>query len=340
VSHSTIHRRRRTSSSPLRAAGETVETSLLVDRLLEQVERHSKISMESGDNGGEHRLIEDTIGQLGKTQTVNATMDFKFDDLIGYYNVSCTLTTRDKDNPVGGKWTRQSSKKLWVIRRTLQHVLPKRSMGGPVEAIAQAINVIRLDLFFGLLPVWIILRGDAVPLSDSERNSKLEETISNIDAPNKRRPKTPPLLPDLSPSTVRVYFDRPRFAFGRRTFSFGPTSSVVLDTPYVDSRIRIGKGGTSGTLFVFSRVADEDTEAISEWKWLLEQDDSKFVTKRKALGAVGIYGILSGVASQVLVGWGRKVAMVNLGLAAIGFLWAALGTGGIETRGDTYARGM
>ena len=96
--------------------------------------------------------IHETIKQLTSTQLINASSTSDFDGLIGYYNVTCTLTARPNDNPVGGKWTRKSTKNLWVIRRTLQHILPKRP-DGLANAVAQAVNVIRLDLFFGLLPV-------------------------------------------------------------------------------------------------------------------------------------------------------------------------------------------
>jgi hypothetical protein len=112
-----------------------------------------------------------------------------------------------------------------------------------------------------------------------------------------------------------------------------------LDTPYVDSRVRIGKGGTSGTLFVFSRVGDEDVEAITGWKWVLEQDASRFVTKRTAALALGVYGTFSVLGSQVLVGLGRKVALSNIALTVVGLLWVAMATGGIETTGDTFAPG-
>lgn len=304
----------------------SVESDALVDQLLEQSKAYSATSKSDSSASANVTTedIQETIKQLTSTQLLNASSTSDFDGLIGYYNVTRTLTARPNDNPVGGKWTRKSAKNLWVIRRTLQHILPKRP-DGLANAVAQAVNVIRLDLFFGLLPVWIVLRGDAVPLSEEDMSEE----------------ERPALLPGLSPLAVRAYFDRPRIAFGRRwTFSFGPTSSVVLDTPYVDSRVRIGKGGTSGTLFVFSRVADEDTEATSEWKWLLEQDTRKFVTKRKATASLGVYGVVSAIATQVLAaGLARKVAMSNLLVAVLGLVWVSLGTGGIETRGDTYATG-
>ena len=311
----------------------SIETDELVQHLLDQIKSH--ISTPGSTDIASNLGIEETITKLSSTQTSNATMDPKFDDLFGYYNVSCTLTTRPKENPVGGKWTRRSRINFWVIRRTLQHILPRRP-GGLVNAVAQAVNIIQLDLLFGAMPVWIVLRGDVVPLINDVENTIDEEKGTGR---TRRRRQSPPLLPQLSSRAVRAYFDRPRIAFGRWTFSFGPTSSVVLDTPYVDSRIRIGKGGTSGTLFVFSRVAEEDAEAMTGWEWLVDQDASKFVTQRSAALASVIYGVTSGLATQVLEGMYRKVAWGNLALSVIGLLWVAFATGGIETRGGTFARG-
>lgn len=321
---------------------------VLVDNLLEAIE------MRNNNNNGDietDKKIKNLIQELTDNESATSSSSSAsslstpsdFDALLGYYNVSCTLTARPNDNPVGGKWTRNGSTyysagganknttpKLWVIRRTLQHLLPKRENSSIPNAVAQAINVIRLDLLFGWIPVWIVLRGDAVPL---------DQDTDNYDDDDK---KSPALVPGLSSRAVRAYFDRPRIAFGKRlVFSFGPTSSVVLDAPYVDERIRVGKGGTSGTLFVFRRVPQEDAEATTEWKWLLEEDRQKsFVTKRKAAMTIGVVGILSALGSKLLVGGvAQKISLTSTLLSTIGLIWVALGTGGIETRGDTYARG-
>jgi hypothetical protein len=53
----------------------------------------------------------------------------RFEPLIGYCNVSYTLKARQKDNPVGGKWTRTTgiAQKLLCARRMLQHILPVKT---------------------------------------------------------------------------------------------------------------------------------------------------------------------------------------------------------------------
>ncbi len=306
------------SRQPFRSSGSSFQSTAakdgLVDQLIDCIDKS-----EHSDSDDNHKQVKDIISRLSNDTTSNTT-DVDFNSLIGYYNVSCTLTSHPQDNPVGGKWTRNGSTRyLWVIRRTLQHVLEKRPDSIPM-AIAQAINVIRLDLLFGRIPVWIVLRGDAVPVCTDD-NNQAKATV---------------LLPDLSSRAVRVYFDRPRIAFGKFVFSLGPTSSVVLDTPYVDSRIRIGKGGTSGTLFVFRRV--EDLEATTEWKWLLD-DKQKFITKQKAAIVLGAIGILNALGYKLLDGIARSVSLGGTIVSTLCLLWVALGTGGIETRGETYAPG-
>jgi hypothetical protein len=305
----------------------------VVEQLLEQVQRNE-------DDSSNQETIQELIHQLSSsssnaTTTTSSTTesspndddDFDFDALIGYYNVSYTLASRPNDNPVGGKWTR--NQRLWKIRRTLQHILPpkKNNDGNTIKnSVAQAINIIGLDCLWGLLPIWIVLRGDAVPLRKDDEESEVAKSK---------------LLPHLSPRAVRAYFDAPRIAIGKLVFSFGPTSSVVIDTPYVDDRLRIGIGGTSGTKFVFSRVNDNDKEAIDSWKWLLEQPS--ILTKKKASWTLAIAAILSGVGLRMSLMTGGVVSKWLTGastvLSVLGLAWVRVSTGGIESRGDTYTPG-
>jgi hypothetical protein len=321
-----------------------------VDQLLEQVQ-----PVQQEDEASQREKIDDLIGQLSSTtQTSSSTNTPDFDSLIGYYNVSYTLTSRPDDNPVGGKWTR--SQRLWKIRRTLQHILPLETNNNNNDndnnstnplAVAQAINIVILDCLWGLLPIIIVLRGDAVPLSQDDPNKQQES-------------KTKQLLPDLSPITVRAYFDRPRIAVGKRlVFSLGPTSSVVLDTPYIDDRIRIGKGGTSGSKFVFARIAlgddennndnnnNNDEEATESWKWLLERKaQSSLITKRKASWGMAALAVTSSIIgfwrmppNVNVVGVWKLMAKASSILSWLSLGWILSSTGGIETRGETFTPG-
>jgi hypothetical protein len=322
-------------------ASGTSSSTTIVDQLLEQVMVQPEQRQEEDEGQQQRERIDDLIGQLSSTSSSDSstTTTPDFDSLIGYYNVSYTLTTRPDDNPVGGKWTR--SQRLWKIRRTLQHILPlavenddnNNNSTNPL-AVAQVINVVILDCLWCLLPIFIVLRGDAVPLSQDDPN-KQEES------------KTKKLLPDLSPITVRAYFDRPRIALGKRlVFSLGPTSSVVLDTPYIDHRIRIGKGGTSGSKFVFARILDEngDEGATQSWKWLLERKvQSSLITKRKASWGMAALAVTSSIIGfgrmPNVVGVWKWMAKASTILSCLSLGWMLSSTGGIETRGETFTPG-
>lgn len=189
----------------------------------------------------------------------------RFRDLIDLYEVQHVLSSNKQNNPVGGKWTRPKglAQKLFRTRKTYQHLLPLNQTGlsreASADAVAEAINVISLDALDGLIRAFVILRGDAVPL-----------TLDELAQMNSNRTITP-----LSSLAVRAYFDSPRILFGKRnknSYSYlplqlGPVSNVVLDTTFYDKIFRIGMGGTSGTRFVFARTNDKEA---NEYKDLLK----------------------------------------------------------------------
>merc|ERR1719217_1860959 len=112
--------------------------------------------------------------------------------------------------------------------------------------------------FLGVIPGATILRGD-VDVLDHDAIAKLE-----------RRYNT-----SLTPNCVSAKFDPPRVALGRvargrgglLNLRVGPASAVQLDTTYLDERIRISRGASRGTPFVFA--ATEAKEA-SLWKSIHE----------------------------------------------------------------------
>ena len=206
----------------------------------------------------------------------------RFDPLVGLYEVKSVITANHNDNPVGGKWTRSNglAQKLFRTRAAYQHLLPFNSTGQssflrPEEAVAEAINVVSLDALDGLLRVTVILRGDAVPLSIEERfRMNANRTIA-----------------PLTNLAVRAVFDQPRIFFGSRRgenkysylpLNIGPVSSVVLDTTYCDRLVRIGRGGTSGTCFLF---ASTNAEEASEYAALMTIPT---VQRRSAIGKMGM----------------------------------------------------
>ena len=326
---------------------------------------------EASDQTNNESEIRDLMTNLS-SKANDFTLDDKspsslFDPLVGYYNVSYTLTSRPNDNPVGGKWTRG----LWTVKRTMQHILPpvtpaktiaEQGQGSSInqysesiasKAVAQVVNAIRLELLWGFVGIWVLLRGDAVPLKLDLASIKSSD--DEVKRNGSKRKKPPPkLLPDLSDRTVKAYFDRPRIGvslrigknspkFLKRVLTLGPTSAVVLDTPYADSRVRLGKGGTSGSQFVFTRLPQSDVEARDGWKWVLEESSKsvgRSLTKMSLvlrLGVLGLaVGILSGIVQQR---WTRVLAGAYAVVSGISILGLARSTGGIETDGDTYMEG-
>ena len=229
--------------------------------------------------------------------------------LLGLYNVSRTITARPGENPVGGKWTRSSSR-LLTTTATWQHLLaPRRPLqaSSNSNSIAQAVNHIRLDALGGMAQIHVLLRGDVTPLSSAESTNT---PIS------------------LSPRAVQVAFDPPRICLQRNnkfvSISVGPKSSVILDTTYADDRLRIGKGGTSGTRFVFCRSNDNDA---NEYQALLQQTP---VPKTKALRVLSLLALL-GANAMTKRSVGLKVlgGLVALTSVACGGL-VAFSAGGIE----------
>ena len=341
------------------------DTAPVVDELLELIERK-----EEKEENPDKNAIPDLISKLSSNAEEyildDGSSSSLFDPLVGYYNVSYTLTSRPNDNPVGGKWTRG----LWTIKRTMQHILPPLPVAPPTKdidhssasnesssvaskAVAQVVNVIRLELLLGFVGVWVLLRGDAVPLKLDPASMESNDTI---DEDNSKKKKSPPkLLPSLSDRTVKAYFDRPLIGVSllrnrknsksllKRVLTLGPTSAVVLDTPYADSRIRLGKGGTSGSQFVFRRLPETDEEARDGWKWLIEDGKNKFgrsLTKRGLVFRLGVLGLGFGLLSRVLQQrWIKLLAGAYGVVSCISIFGLVRSTGGIETEGDTYMEG-
>jgi len=346
-------------------------TEITVDELLERVKKKDE------DEG---TFDEEKVRDLIATLSSNAdqyTLDEKspstlFEPLVGYYNVSCTLTSKPNDNPVGGKWTRG----LWTVKRTMQHVLPPLPAkkvptksddgvesgtalvvgdGVSATAVAQVVNAIRLELLWGIVNIWVLLRGDAVPLKLDRMVSEASGSEKDGDGDSGKKGSPPPkLLPNLSDRTVKAYFDRPLIGISlqgrkksnplwKQVLTLGPTSAVVLDTPYNDDRIRLGKGGTSGSQFVFRRLPEVDEEAREGWKWVLEKAakaSSQSLTKGKLLFRVGIAGLASAILSTVLQErWMKLGAGASALISGISMIGLLSSTGGIETEGDTYMKG-
>jgi hypothetical protein len=271
-------------------------------------------------NPQDEQRIASCISNLEAASGVK-DLDADFDPLLGLYEVSYVKTQRPNDNPVGGKWTRKSgiAQKLLRTRRSFQHILPTNStgLGGLLgegrKVVAEAVNVISLEAFYGLLPIFVILRGDAIPLTFPERT-------------NTTRVSQP-----LSILAVKALFDAPRIVVGTKgrilNINVGPKTSVLLDTLYCDDNLRLGMGGTSGSRFVFKRCLDDDQEA-NEFRALLHRSPTKKYKSILWLGSIATLGVC-GVARGFLRLLSGAMAALAVSLAAL----IAFSGGGIE-QGD------
>jgi len=177
--------------------------------------------------------------------------------------------------------------------------------------VGEAVNVIALEALFGIVRCTVVLRGDAVALTEEERGN------------------TTRVVQPLSSQAVKALFDSPRIILGRKgrvfNVNIGPSSLVLLDTNYCDEKMRIGMGGTSGTRFVFVRCADGDEGAV-EYMELLRRKPAKKAKALLVLGAIastGAYGAVAKGARFI----GGTVCILSVLFGAL----IATASGGIES---------
>lgn len=224
--------------------------------------------------------------------------------------------------------------RLITSRRTFQHVLPVNSTGCSTATttsndtppiVAEAINVISFDALFKLVRLTVILRGDATPLTDEER--------TNTDNDNDEDGKDVGRLSNLA---VRLAYDPPRIVFGRTgrlvNIQLGPSTDVLLDTTYVDDIVRVGKGGTSGTKFIFTRCSAStvngggaDGNETEEFRGLLARRPARRSRILSYLGSFVGMGLFSVSRGYRLTG-GLLAFVASLVSAGVVF-----STGGVET---------
>ena len=210
---------------------------------------------------------------------------------------------------------------------------PGRLSGKSASTSASSLAVnFRRFKFFGLLPGAVVLAGPVTP-SDGDASS----SSSTQNAAENR---------------VRASFDSPRVSLGGSkvglpVLRLGPTSEVQLDTTYLGPRLRISRGATSGTPFVFKHLTeptaaldgttvDDSWSKAEMWRPLLRSNadlSGKPVGIACAVSSTVAWVAASGVNLARGQGlWpGGALSFVALGLAAFGFALAT-STGGIDER--------
>lgn len=326
------HRTSRRSTTALTSTtGDVESTDQTVLELLKALDDDGGGGVGATPSAANERIVS-LVESLEDSYSGYSNND-RFAPLLGLYAVSAVLPSKPGENPVGGKWTRKEgiAQKLLRTRATYQHLLPVNSTGYlptsanyAASAVGEAVNVISLEALLGLIRLNVILRGDAIPLSNDERKQCEEEAASRA-----KERRLVNKVGKLSSLTVRAKFDPPRIVFGRKgkilNLNLGPRSSVVLDTTYCDDKIRVGKGGTSGTKFVFRRLRSDD-EGPNEWRPLLARQPLRKSKALIVLGSVLGWGIQSAVRDP-------KARVAGISISAVASLVGAivvLSSGGIE----------
>lgn len=216
-----------------------------------------------------------------------------------------------KANAAGGRYRGRVGRALFRTEALFQHVLDE----------GVAVNVIQFRLLN-------LIKGCAVlPGRWSRPSAEMLETLREKAA--KSRP--------LTSNTICVRFDAPRLAFGGGAgllnMQFGPSSEVALDTTYLDDTLRICRGATSGTPFVFraDTCADGMKLADASQQWQL-------VTAKTPLGK---RPLIITMLSAALALWtiGRSSpARLLAGAICIGAAAVGRSTGGIVVDRNTKAR--
>lgn len=164
--------------------------------------------------------------------------------LAGAYDVAY-VSAGDGGTPAGGRLRSGLGRLLFPTAALVQALTPA----------GEVVNVVRFRLL-GLLPGLLLLVG-----------TLRRATAADLPAPS---PSTSSAAARavLPPGAVHVTFGRPRLALGvpplRVVVALGRPSTVVLGTPYLDDRVRVGRGGR-GSWFVFARRAGVDPAGVEGW---------------------------------------------------------------------------
>ncbi len=208
-----------------------------------------------------------------------------------------------KANAAGGRYRGRVGRLLFRTDALFQHLLD----GGV------AVNVIQFRLL-GLLPGSAILKGDW-KRAEPQQFPTLRGNSSRA----------------LSANTAVVEFEAPRLALGRTgwlTLRLGPSSRVGLDCTYVDDRLRICRGASSGTLFVFRY----DTCAPGGPLEPRSREWEAIVARQPLSGASVGRGLLLGAAA--VAGLTRRLAHPLAFAAAAAAVLLLRSTGGIVVSRD------
>lgn len=190
-------------------------------------------------------------------------------NLFGNFDVTYVSSGKNESGqPAGGAFRGKFGKIIFQSDKVYQNIIKNE-----IKKKIQVINIIKGKILY-TIPFRVILYGIATYLNESDRNLLYKKYNRNV-----------------TESCVRADFESPLICFGNEwnKYSFslkiGPKSRVVLDTPYVDERIRLGVGGR-GSQFIFTRTYD-----MMANEWLIWREQKKPVSAKR----IGVGLILTGI---------------------------------------------
>jgi hypothetical protein len=174
-----------------------------------------------------HSLIQGLINSPESQQADWLNDERVFDNYVVSYASSGEDRPKNSGSPAGGRFRGGLGRLLFRTTGLYQHIVKPNN---------EVINMVKFRLF-SFLSGCVTLSGTFQP------------------APG----------PNGEKNFVKAVFRRPRIIFGPIVFEVGPESSVMLSVGYMDDKVRLGRGG-QGSLFVFARGGDANSEAAAEWK--------------------------------------------------------------------------
>jgi hypothetical protein len=306
---------------------ELLPTYALVDNLLDAVDGTDRGAIATTE---EKAAIATQIERLEASYYNGAPFDdaenLYRDGTVAYVGQASSKAA----NAAGGRFRGRVGRALFRTRGLFQHIVTPDT----------AVNIVSFRLF-GLFDGAAVLTGTVKRTSKSYKrleamvkDPKLVEAAERIeagasDAQSKlTEARSAVETGPISASACLVEFAKPRIALGGAVFELGPTSSVALDTTYLDERIRIIRGGVSGIPFVITRVDAADLAAAGEWR--------RIAACRRVLKPRGALALAVGAA--VLLGGACRRPLVGLPLLLLG-LAVARSTGGIVVDDDGASTG-
>lgn len=258
--------------------------------------------------------------------------NYKKSELFGNYAVDYSGSgSQQRGAPAGGNFRGGLGKIILESTGLFQNLCCPSYEDRDVDVGVDVVVVNQVSgRLFRLLPMHVVLYGVARFLDSNQRNVAME-TMKSKEAGV-----------TLSDRSVEAVFEPPRImiCFGELlaslltligfdltkehnagvssttkafdiVFQIGPSSNVVLDTPYCDATLRSGVGAR-GSGFLFRRLLEKDPQEYSHsevWRTVMNK---RTISLRNVAVAMSFGGAYFGLIGRRLLGFALSLAGVGL----------------------------